>query len=176
MSEYCATDCDADAAAPHSLYANDKYARPSVGCMRACDRQSGDGTGVGHGRRRPPTCRYRFEGHVESPANVQGQIQQMIFDGGPVTAAFSVYEDFANYSSGIYHHVDGELAGGHAVKIVGWGEENGVMYWKIANSWNPFWGENGFFRMLRGQNECGIELEVYASDTDAKWIPPGPSA
>jgi hypothetical protein len=35
MSEYCATDCDADAAAPHSLYANDKYARPSVGCMRA---------------------------------------------------------------------------------------------------------------------------------------------
>jgi cathepsin B len=27
----------------------------------------------------------------------------------------------------------------------------------VANSWSPNWGENGFFRILRGSNECGIE-------------------
>jgi len=82
---------------------------------------------------------------------------QAIYKSGPVETAFTVYEDFANYVSGIYTHVSGGIEGGHAVKIVGWGEENGVKYWKVANSWNPYWGEKGYFRIARGRNECGIE-------------------
>ena len=39
--------------------------------------------------------------------------------------------------AGIYHHVSGGMAGGHAVKFVGWGVDGGVKYWKVANSWNP---------------------------------------
>ncbi|XP_039276821.1 cathepsin B-like cysteine proteinase 3 [Nilaparvata lugens] len=54
------------------------------------------------------------------------------------------------------------MHGGHAVKIIGWGSENGVPYWLIANSWNDDWGENGYFRMLRGSNECEIESGVMA--------------
>lgn len=46
--------------------------------------------------------------------------------------AFTVYSDFENYAGGIYHHVVGTAAGGHAVKIVGWGIENGVKYWRVA--------------------------------------------
>jgi hypothetical protein len=72
-----------------------------------------------------------------------------------------VYEDFENYVSGIYYHVTGALLGGHAVRFVGWGEENGTKYWRVANSWNPFWGEDGYFRIRRGTNECGIEGECY---------------
>lgn len=30
-----------------------------------------------------------------------------------------IYEDFLHYKSGIYHHVHGEMLGGHAVKLVG---------------------------------------------------------
>jgi len=30
-------------------------------------------------------------------------------------------------------------------------------YWKIKNSWNNEWGDHGYFKILRGVNECGIE-------------------
>jgi len=26
--------------------------------------------------------------------------------------------------------------GGHAVKIIGWGVEDSIKYWLVANSWN----------------------------------------
>lgn len=60
---------------------------------------------------------------------------------------FTVYSDFFNYKSGVYSHVSGGVAGGHAVKILGWGIDNGVNYWLCANSWGPLWGESGFFRI-----------------------------
>lgn len=59
---------------------------------------------------------------------------------GPVEAAFEVYSDFMNYKSGVYKHTTGSLEGGHAVKILGWGVENGEDYWLVANSWSPAWG------------------------------------
>lgn len=81
---------------------------------------------------------------------------------GPVEAAFTVYEDFLTYKSGVYHHTSGRALGGHAIKVVGWGVEDGVAYWKVANSWNEDWGDNGFFKIKRGNNECGIEGQMVA--------------
>jgi hypothetical protein len=94
---------------------------------------------------------------------------QAIVAGGPVETAFDVYSDFENYVSGIYHNVKGEPVGGHAVRIVGWGVDGGVKYWKVANSWNPFWGEKGYFRIKKGNNECGIENQVTFSGANVKW-------
>lgn len=37
----------------------------------------------------------------------------------------------------------GSAVGGHAIKILGWGEEKNVPYWLAANSWNTDWGDNG---------------------------------
>ena len=65
-------------------------------------------------------------------------IQHAIMSDGPVEAAFSVYSDFETYEGGIYQHVSGSYEGGHAIRIVGWGTEGGVDYWKVANSWNPY--------------------------------------
>lgn len=90
------------------------------------------------------------------------QIQTEIAKNGPVQTAFSVYEDFLSYKSGVYQHKTGSEVGGHAVKIVGWGVDGDVPYWLVANSWNTDWAEDGFFRILRGSNECGIEENVVA--------------
>ena len=76
---------------------------------------------------------------------------------GPVEAAFTVYNDFLAYKSGVYRHTSGSALGGHAIKVVGWGVENGVKYWLIVNSWNENWGDKGTFKILRGHNHCGIE-------------------
>lgn len=64
--------------------------------------------------------------------------------------------------TGVYKHVEGKMLGGHAIRILGWGTENDTPYWLIANSWNTDWGNNGFFKIARGQDECGIEGQISA--------------
>jgi cathepsin B len=83
-----------------------------------------------------------------------------IMTHGPVESGFSVYQDFMAYKSGIYQHRSGGLLGGHAVKIVGWGQEGNLAYWIVANSWTENWGEKGFFRIVKGRNECGFESQI----------------
>ncbi|KAI6648853.1 Cathepsin B [Oopsacas minuta] len=95
------------------------------------------------------------------PKNVSS-IMSEIYQRGPVEAAFKVYTDFLTYKSGVYQYSEGEFKGGHAVKILGWGSQNGVDYWLAANSWNSDWGEEGYFKILRGDNECGIEENMVA--------------
>uniref|UniRef100_A0AAY5KNH4 Cathepsin B n=1 Tax=Esox lucius TaxID=8010 RepID=A0AAY5KNH4_ESOLU len=90
------------------------------------------------------------------------QIMAELYKNGPVEGAFTVYEDFLSYKSGVYQHVSGNPVGGHAIKVLGWGEEGGTPYWLAANSWNTDWGENGFFKILRGQDHCGIESQMVA--------------
>jgi len=95
--------------------------------------------------------------------NVQ-QIQMELMNNGPVEAAFTVFEDFPNYKSGVYQHVTGGPLGGHAIRILGWGVEGEekTPYWLVANSWNYDWGDGGTFKILRGQDHCGIESGVVA--------------
>merc|ERR1712061_415817 len=86
-------------------------------------------------------------------------MRKEIATNGPIQTAFMVYKSFMSYKSGIYskHSHVFVPEGGQAVKIVGYGTENGVDYWTIANSWGTTWGEAGFFRIKSGNNECGIE-------------------
>ena len=60
----------------------------------------------------------------------------------------------------------------HSVVLVGYGEENGVKYWIGMNTWGKEWGEGGYFKIIRGENEQSIEtmgdyfnIEVYDRET-----------
>ena len=110
--------------------------------------------------------KYTFSGRTQSASGVEA-VKQMILAGGPVETGFTVYSDFENYQSGVYQNTGGSSVGGHAVKIVGWGTDGGVDYWKVANSWNPYWGEAGYFRIKQG--DCFIDDRVVGSHADAKW-------
>lgn len=94
-----------------------------------------------------PFKKYKCKKNSVVSAQGQKQIQSEIYKNGPLETGFTVYKDFMSYKSGIYTYTTGEQLGGHAVKIVGFGEENGVQYWICANSWGPKWGEEGFFRI-----------------------------
>lgn len=79
-------------------------------------------------------------------------IMTEIMEHGTVTAVFTIYND------GVYQHKFGEMIGGHTVKFVGWGiDDDGTKFWRVANSWDTIWGEDGYFRIIRGKNKCGIE-------------------
>ena len=89
-------------------------------------------------------------------------IQNEVLANGPLHTRFDVYSDFMSYSSGIYQYTSGSYQGGHAVVCVGWGTQSGVNYWIIQNSWGPYWGESGFFRIKMG--ECGIDSTAHGGN------------
>jgi len=87
-------------------------------------------------------------------------------------AAFTVYNDFMSYSSGVYYHKTGGVLGGHAIKVLGWGHDaaSGLDYWLCANSWNTSWGEKGYFKIK--WNDCGINDQVTAGKPQLSKIFP----
>lgn len=110
--------------------------------------------------------KWKADKHFAKTAyNVNGiaATQTELMARGSITVTFTVYQDFLTYKSGVYVY-DGSSPelGGHAVKLVGWGTLGGVDYWRIANSWNQYWGDNGFFLIRRGTDECGIEDDLAA--------------
>lgn len=98
------------------------------------------------------------------PYNIMAEV----YKNGPVEVAFTVYEDFAHYKSGVYKHVTGDALGGHVVKLIGWGTSEDGDYWLLANQWNRSWGDDGYFKIKRGTNECGIEQDVVAGLPSSK--------
>ena len=107
---------------------------------------------------------YKQDKHFAKKAYIlRKNSEEMMYEimtNGPLEGAFSVFEDFVHYKSGVYHHVAGSHIGDHAIRVLGWGEEIGIPYWLVANSWDSDWGDNGFFKILRGSNECGFEMEM----------------
>lgn len=68
--------------------------------------------------------------------------------------------DLMFYDGGIYNNDRCSTQVNHAVNIVGFGEENGVKFWKVRNSWSTGWGEQGYLRILRtegkGRGMCNM--------------------
>jgi cathepsin B len=136
--------------------------------------QSGDGTTIPNCRN--DTCidsnytfkKYKAKMNSSKAYQCPTMIKMEIFARGPIQAGFFVYEDFMHYESGIYEYTHGRKIGGHAVKIIGWGEENESPYWIVQNSWGNKWGEDGFFRIKMG--ECMIDRNGYAGNANLEEI------
>lgn len=100
-------------------------------------------------------------------------LEDALLSGHTMETGFTVYQDFLQYSSGVYQHVTGTQLGGHAVKIVGYGvdSKSGLKYWIVANSWGTDWGMDGYFWIKKGSNECGFEADAYTGTPDLGNVP-----
>jgi C1A family cysteine protease len=101
---------------------------------------------------------------ITNPADMKAWISS----NGPLSTCFSVYNDFFSYTSGVYRHVSGGLAGGHCVCVVGYSDAGG--FWICKNSWGTGWGESGFFCIAYG--ECGIDSTMWAAEgiLETGWL------
>jgi len=88
--------------------------------------------------------------------NSEAAILSELYQRGPVTCGIDAGY-ILNYSGGIINVNTTSYSIDHAVSIVGYGVENGVKYWWVRNSWGTYWGNAGFFKIVRGVNNLGIE-------------------
>jgi len=108
--------------------------------------------------------------NVSGYANVtvgdEDALMAAVAAGGVIPAGInSDAQAFMFYSSGILnisaqHCRSGPAALDHGVAIVGYGTSAaGVDYWSVKNSYGLYWGEKGYFRIVRGRNSCGIATD-----------------
>lgn len=118
--------------------------------------------------------RYEYLGGFYGTTNEENMIKE-IRARGPIPGNIVVPWTFSYYKNGIYSTkglkkntgtfnkvslFDKNLSWSsvdHSILIVGYGEEDGVKFWIGMNTWGEKWGEDGYFRILRGENECNIE-------------------
>lgn len=116
------------------------------------------------------TAEYSYVGGFYGGCSEMAMMLELV-KNGPVAVAFEVYPDFMHYKEGIYQHTGltdsfnpFELTN-HAVLLVGYGRchMTGQKYWIVKNSWSTSWGEDGYFRIRRGIDECAIESIALAA-------------
>jgi len=118
-------------------------------------------------------------GHTDVPVKDEVALKSAVANQ-PVSVAIEADKSaFQLYNGGVIdsakcgHNLD------HGVLIVGYGtdSDSGKDYWKVKNSWGPTWGEEGYVRMVRGKNMCGIAQQAsYPTGVKAEGpSPPSPS-
>eukprot|EP01064_Diplonema_japonicum_P029960 TRINITY_DN496_c0_g1_i2.p1 TRINITY_DN496_c0_g1~~TRINITY_DN496_c0_g1_i2.p1 ORF type:complete len:331 (+),score=114.54 TRINITY_DN496_c0_g1_i2:56-1048(+) len=104
---------------------------------------------------------YQVSSSAAGEANILQQLPQV----GPIAIVINA-TPMQDYRGGIDNprNCPGQMKDlDHVVLIVGFGEENGTKYWKIKNSWGASWGEEGFYRIVRGENKCGLAMDAIHS-------------
>ncbi|XP_052760251.1 cathepsin L-like [Mya arenaria] len=94
----------------------------------------------------------------------ENTIAEQMMTIGPLSVAMDATL-LQHYHKGVFDPIFcSKTALDHAVLLVGWGVEKDLFstkpYWRVKNSWGAKWGENGYFRMLRGSGICGINTAV----------------
>ena len=104
---------------------------------------------------------YNVSGYKSIIPNNEHILKYYLYNIGPISVGVNANRDWQLYKNGIYDPGTENCPNSnndidHGVVIVGYGSENGLDYWIIRNSWGKDWGENGYIRISRGKNTCGV--------------------
>jgi cathepsin L len=108
-----------------------------------------------------------IDGYTMLQRNNYTELMNAVATIGPIAISVDA-STFGKYESGIYTNCPGygDVPGSpdinHAVVLVGYGVDDvtGLKYWLIRNSWSPAWGESGYIRLIRSDNDsdnCAID-------------------
>jgi len=76
--------------------------------------------------------------------------------GQPIAIAVDA-EPWQFYTGGVFTKTCGDQLD-HGVLLVGYNTDpKAGEYWIVKNSWGTTWGEDGYIRLARGKNQCGIQ-------------------
>ena len=94
------------------------------------------------------------KGFVDLPKGDEDALAKAVASVGPISVAIDAsHHSFMHYSHGIYEEPACNVKNvDHAVLVVGYTPD----YWIIKNSWGTKWGEEGYMKMKRGDNQCAI--------------------
>ena len=86
-------------------------------------------------------------------------MKKEIYHRGPITCSIPVPDALMNYTGGVFEDTTGAETPDHVISVTGYGvdEATGKKYWQVRNSWGTYWGEEGFFRVIRGVNNLMLE-------------------
>lgn len=103
--------------------------------------------------------------------SVSGEDQMMseIFARGPI-ACHIASTPLHHYTRGILDAPNATRLFDHVISVYGWGIDSvsGKKFWRIRNSCGEYTGEMGHVRLVRGENQLGVEKNcVWASP--ATW-------
>jgi len=82
-------------------------------------------------------------------------MKKYVLSSGPLSVCVAAGA-WHSYRSGVLTDCDNNVD--HCVQIVGYGESP-TPYWKVRNSWNTNFGEQGHIRIAFGSNLCQINSE-----------------
>jgi len=116
------------------------------------------------------TCQYdeskvvaTCTGHVDVTSGDEEALKEAAGTVGPISVAIDArWPSFTAYASGVYYNAHCSSSSlDHGVLVVGYGTEFDQDYWLVKNSWNNDWGEDGYIKMARNQdNNCGIATQA----------------
>ena len=143
-----------------------KYTQTNNKCENVCD--------YSQNKKKYTVSKYGYLGGFYGGTS-EADMMKEIRARGPIPGNIKVHWSFHYYKKGIFSKnslkfnnksiskkrlIDGKnnwAEVNHSITLVGYGEENGIKYWIGMNTWGENWGEKGFFKILRGENESEIE-------------------